>query len=127
MYNNRLKTCAVNYSEEYENSQIYLKYGKVDRKMEEEKKIKVYVKQMTNKETGEKFNSYKAVTKQGKIDLRFTQDVKEEQRPTELSYIFVPVSKVNVNQKSEFPVMWVSEITKIEPVDFKQNINDYLD
>lgn len=93
----------------------------------EEKKIKVYVKQMTNKETGEKFNSYKAVTKQGKIDLRFTQDVAEEKRPTELSYIFVPEDKVNVNQKSEFPVMWVSAITKIEPVEFKQNINDYLD
>ena len=95
--------------------------------MEEEKKIKVYVKQMTNKETGEKFNSYKAVTKQGKIDLRFTQDVAEENRPTELSYIFVPVSNVNVNQRSEFPVMWVSKISKIEPVELKQNINDYLD
>ena len=91
------------------------------------KKIKVYVQRRTNKETGESFNSYKAVTKQGKIDLRFTQEVKEELRPTELCYIHVNEDKVNVNQKSEFPVMWVSEIVKIEPVEFKQNINDYLD
>ena len=91
------------------------------------RKIKVYVEERTNKETGKKFNSYKAVTKQGKIDLRFTQDVKEEERPTKLCMLFVPENNVNVNQKSEFPVMWVSKISKIEDIEFKQNINDYLD
>ena len=91
------------------------------------RKIKVYVTEHTNKETNEKFNAYKAVTKQGKIDLRFTQNVSEEEKPTKLSYIFVPEECVNVNQKTEFPIMWVSEIDHIEEVEFKQNINDYLD
>lgn len=91
------------------------------------KQIKVYVKEQTKKETGEKFLTYKAVTKQGKIDLRFTKDVKENEKPTKICMMFVPEENVNVNQRSEFPVMWVSKIDHIEEIEFKQNINDYLD
>ena len=91
------------------------------------KRFKVYVSKRTNNETNEEFNAYKALTKQGKIDLRFTKDVKEEDRPTKTCYLLVSEENVNVNQKFEYPIMWVSKIDEIEEIEFNQNINDYLD
>ena len=94
-------------------------------------KVKIFVSQVSKKnlEEGktETFTAYKAMTKQGKIDLRFTKDVAEKDRPTKSCYIFVPEENVNVNQKYEFPVMWVSKIDHTEDIEFKQNLKDYLD
>ena len=96
--------------------------------MEKElKKIKVYVSTRKNKETGEEFNVYKAVTKQGKIDLKFRKEIPSENLPTHTCNIFVDKSKLNVNQKFEFPVVWVSEIDHIEEIEFNQNVDEYLD
>ena len=96
--------------------------------MEKElKKIKVYVSERENHETQEKFKVYKALTKQGKIDLRFTKDVAEETKPTKTCNLFVEPSHVNVNQKFEYPVMWIDKIDHCEEIEFKQNLNDYLD
>lgn len=100
--------------------------------MEKElKKIKIFVSQVTKKnlekEENETFTAYKAMTKQGKIDLRFTKDVAEKDRPTKSCYIYVPVENVNVNQKREFPVMWISKIDHTEEIKFEQNLKDYLD
>lgn len=91
------------------------------------KKIKVYVSERVNHETNETFKVFKALTKQGKIDLRFTKDVKEETKPTKTCYMFVSLENVNVNQKFEFPIMWVSAIDHLEEIEFNQNISDYLD
>lgn len=91
------------------------------------KKIKVYVSSRENHETKEVFDVYKAVTKQGKIDLKFTKDVKSEELPKKTCYVYVEIENVNVNQKFEYPVMWISKIHHIEEIEFKQNINDYLD
>ena len=89
--------------------------------------FKVYVEERTNKETGEKFKTYKALTKQGKIDLRFTKEVAEESKPSRVCELFVEDNFVNINQKFEFPVMWVSKIDHLEDITFVQNINEYLD
>lgn len=91
------------------------------------KKIKVFVSKRENHETQEQFLVFKALTKQGKIDLRFTKDVKDEEKPTKTCYLFVEPSNVNVNQKFEYPVMWISKIDHCEEIAFSQNINDYLD
>ena len=91
------------------------------------KKIKVYVSKRVNHETNESFNVYKALTKQGKIDLRFTKEVVEETKPTKVCYMFVEDENVNINQKFEYPVMWVSKIDHLEDIEFNQNIDDYLD
>lgn len=95
------------------------------------KKIKIFVSQVSkrNLEEGkeETFTAYKVITKQGKIDLRFTKDVAEKDRPTKSCYVYVPVDCLNVNQKYEFPVMWVSKIDHTEEINFKQNLSEYLD
>lgn len=91
------------------------------------KRIKVFVSKRENHETQEQFFVYKALTKQGKIDLRFTKDVKDEEKPTKTCYLFVEPSHVNVNQKFEFAVMWIDKIHHCEDIEFKQNISDYLD
>lgn len=93
----------------------------------EVKKIKVYVSERENHETGEKFNVYKALTKQGKIDLKFTKDVEKEKLPVHTCWLFAKETKINVNQKFEYAVMWISEIDHLEEIEFKQNIKDYLD
>ena len=91
------------------------------------KKIKVFVSERENHETQTKFRVFKALTKQGKIDLRFTKDVDDKSKPTKTCYLFVKPEHVNVNQKFEFAVMWIDEIDHLEDIEFKQNINDYLD
>jgi len=91
------------------------------------KKIKVYVSERENHETQEKFNVYKALTKQGKIDLRFTQNVLEETKPLKTCWLFVEEKNVNVNQKFEYPVMWIDKIDHLEKIEFSQNLSDYLD
>ena len=91
------------------------------------KKIKVYVSERTNHETGEKFKVYKALTKQGKIDVRFTKDVDEKSKPQKTCWLFVEENHVNVNQKFEFPIMWIDKIDHLEDIAFEQNLKDYLD
>lgn len=101
---------------------------KEELKLENEmKKIKVYVSERENHETQTKFRVYKALTKQGKIDLRFTKDVDDKSKPTKTCYLFVEPSHVNVNQKFEYPIMWVDKIDHCEEIEFKQNLADYLD
>lgn len=99
----------------------------MEKENENLKKIKVYVSRRKNNETGEEFNVYKALTKQGKIDLKFRKEISVEQLPTHTCYILVDVNNLNVNQKFEYPVMWVSKIEAIEEIEFNQNVSDYID
>ena len=91
------------------------------------KKIKVFVSTRENHETHEKFNVYKALTKQGKIDLKFRKEVEVEKLPQHTCYLFADVNDINVNQKFEYPVMWISKIHHLEEIEFNQNIDDYID
>lgn len=104
-----------------------LEKEKIELEQEETKRFKVFVNTRKNNETGEDFNVYKALTKQGKIDLKFTKDVDKEKLPTHTCFLKVKKSHVNINQKFEYPVMWVSEIDSLEEIQFTQNVDDYLD
>ena len=87
--------------------------------------IEIDCTERVNKETGEKFLSYKALSKKGYIDLKFTKDVKNV--PQKACIIIVPVNKINVNRKSKFPVVWVSEISEVKEFEFKQNTAEYFE
>ena len=89
------------------------------------REIEIDCTERINKETGEKFLSYRALSKKGYIDLRFTKDV--ENKPTHACKIIVEDDKVNVNRKSKFPVCWVSAIKEIKEFEFTQNVADYFD
>lgn len=91
------------------------------------KKVKVYVSTRENHETKEMFNVYKALTKQGKIDLKFRKEVPAEKLPKHTCYLFAKETDISVNQKFEYPVMWISDVDHLEEIEFNQNIKDYLD
>lgn len=93
--------------------------------MEKMLEIEIDVQERTNHETGEKFLSYRGLSKKGYIDLRFTKEV--ENKPTHACKIIVPETKINVNRKSKFPVAWVSEIKEIKDFEFKQNTSEYFE
>lgn len=89
--------------------------------------IEIDVQERTNHETGEKFLSFKGLSKKGYIDLKFTRDVKDEEKPNHSCIIVVPVDKINVNRKSKFPVAWVSQIKEVKEFEFKQNTSEYFE
>lgn len=93
--------------------------------MEKMLEFEIDCTERVNKETGEKFLSYRALSKKGYIDLRFTRDVKD--LPNHACKIVVSETKINVNRKSKFPVVWVSEIAEVKEFEFKQNTADYFD
>ena len=90
-------------------------------------KIKIIeVKEITAKQTGNKFTAYKAVTKQGKkIDCRFTKEVSI--LPTEPCYIVVDDDKANVDTNRQYPVLWVKEVKEILPFESNNNLSDFFD
>ena len=91
------------------------------------KRIKVYVSERENHENHEKFNVYKALTKQGKIDLKFRKEVDKEKLPTHTCFVCVKETDISINQKYEYPVMWIADIDHLEEIEFIQNIKDYID
>lgn len=101
----------------------------------ETKRIKVYVKQRKTSD-GRSFNVYKTVTKNNRlIDCKFKKEVTNV--PTEDSYITVAVDNMNIAKNTEFPVLWVSAIESVEPINGErteeqrernaQQINDFFD
>lgn len=83
--------------------------------MEETKRIKLYVEEKTTADGSRKFNVYKSVTKNGrKIDVKFRKTCKSV--PTENSYITVKVDNMNMQKNTEFPILWINEIEKSEPM-----------
>lgn len=92
-------------------------------------KIKIVeVKEVTAKTTGNKFMTYKAVTKTGnKIDCRFTKDVNPSLIPVEPCYIIVDDDKANVATNRQYPVLWVKEVKEILPFESHNNLSDFFD
>ena len=76
-------------------------------------------------EDGTEFFSYKAFTKKGWTNLKFTKDC--ENVPVEPSFIYVEKEDVNVSYKEKYPVVWVRKIVKVERIDFEQKVADYFD
>jgi len=92
-----------------------------------ELKIKVsQVKDCTTKD-GRKFKAYRCVGSNGDtMDLKFTRDCHNV--PTERCWILVDSDKVNVSRRGEYPVTWVKDINRVEPLGTgKTNAADYFD
>lgn len=65
---------------------------------------------------GRNFDTYKAVEKSGKlVDLKFTKDVKN--MPNESGFIYVENDKINLSNKSKYPVYWVKGVSRYEEYD----------
>lgn len=78
------------------------------------RKYKIYVEERTTSD-GRKFMVYKTVTKNGRmIDAKFRKTV--TQLPKEKSFVTVPEGASNISTATEYPVLWISEVTKIEPI-----------
>lgn len=87
--------------------------------VEEVKEIKVKVYHKQTKE-GKKFNSYRAVKKDGTlIDAKFRKDVKAI--PTEDSMVVVKVENLNISYAKEYPVLWIKEVEEIKPIERLNN------
>lgn len=88
------------------------------------KEIRILVKEVTTKD-GKKFNSYKAVQKDGKlIDLRFTKEVKP--LPEEDCFIVVEEKNINIDNSRLYPRCWVKRIEEIKPFETKAPSSDDL-
>lgn len=84
--------------------------------MANELKIKVAtVKEVKSKTSGQKFTVYQCVDNKGNLmDLKFRRDAQNV--PKERCYIFVDADKCNVSRRSEYPVLWVETVNRIEPI-----------
>lgn len=88
-------------------------------------KIEIMGTPVKNKE-GEEFIAFKAFTKKGKMDLKFTKDC--NLIPEKSCYIYVDKNDkeaININRKFKFPVIWVKKVEKIE--DFPDRTKTYDD
>ena len=84
------------------------------------------VEHIKDKERGLDFLAYKTLTKKGKfMDLRFRREVKNA--PEETCVIVVDEDKCNVDDQRKYPILWVSEIKRIEPfASKKSNASKYF-
>ena len=91
-----------------------------------ELKIKVIEVKPVELQDGKKFTAYKVLTKDGKkIDAKFRQEVKN--LPTEPCYRVVDSDKCNVSANRQYPVLWVSEIKRLEEFDTATNSEKFFD
>ena len=94
--------------------------------MEEMKVFKIIEVKEINTKDGKKFNTYKTVAKNGKkLDVRFRKDCKNI--PTEPCEILVKVENCNVDSTRQYPILWVTNVEEITPLERKSNIEDYFD
>lgn len=90
------------------------------------KQLVVTVVKRENKETGEKFDTYKVSTSKGGLyDLKFRKEVPEEVRPKVSSVLFVNLEDIDFQQKNRsFPVVWIHGVIGFMPlVDKKAKID----
>lgn len=84
-------------------------------------RVKVYEKETLDKK--KKFNTYKAVQKNGTlIDLKFTQAV--TLLPKEECFIVVPDTSVNMDVNRLYPCLWCKEVTEIKPIVKKEVVDE---
>lgn len=80
----------------------------------ETKKIKILVQERTTS-NGKKFDTYKAVTKNGRlIDCKFRKEVKD--LPTANCYAVIGIDDMNIDKNKEYPTLWVSAVQGYESV-----------
>ena len=91
-----------------------------------EKRIKIVEVKNIETKDGKKFTAFKALDKNGKrIDCKFTRTVLNV--PTQRCFIYVDDDAFNVDERKEFPVLWVKRINKIENIESENATNKYFD
>ena len=91
-----------------------------------ERKFRIIdVKEITTRD-GKKFKAFKTIGKAGrKMDCRFVQGCKNV--PTEPCIIVVEEENANVDTTRVYPILWIKDVIRIEPVQRKNNISDFFD
>lgn len=86
----------------------------------------VKVEDIDIKEKNLHFKAYKTLTDAGKfMDVRFRSDVKNT--PEEPCIIVVDDSMCNVDDQRRYPVLWVKEVKRIEPLPKREsNVGKYF-
>lgn len=73
------------------------------------KKIKIIVAEKQTKDGNKKFNTYKTVTKNGRlIDVKFRKEVKN--LPEGTCFAEILVDNMNIDKTRQYPVLWVSAV-----------------
>ena len=90
-------------------------------------KIKIIeVKEVTARESGNKFLTYKTVDKKGKkLDVRFTAACSI--KPKEACFVICDENDANVDTSRQYPCLWIKEVIRTEPIVKRSNVSDYID
>ena len=80
--------------------------------------LDVYVKNMVNNVTGNKFKSYST---KGKNDeffaVRFTKDVPQDKIPKSRSKLYVKEDMLFTDRRNKIPKVWIRAVERIEAVE----------
>ena len=86
--------------------------------MAKEVKIKITEVKNVKLPNGVAFKAYRCALKDGNImDLKFQRAA--HNIPTERCWIYVSEGNFNVSRRKEYPVVWVKDVNRIEPITVK--------
>lgn len=90
------------------------------------KEIKIKVTNVRDVDyNGRKFKAYHCLDGDGNnVELKFTRECHNV--PTERCFIYVDSDKVNVNRKKEYPVVWVKDVNRIEPISRSSSVEKFF-
>ena len=73
-----------------------------------------------------KFKAYKTVDKTGrKMDVRFTRECSNT--PSEPCTIVCDTQDCTVDTRRQFPILWIKNVQRIEPLERKSNVSEFFD
>lgn len=80
--------------------------------------LDVFVKNMVNSVTGNKFKSFSTKGKNGEFfAIRFTKDVPQDKIPKSRSKVYVKDDMVFTDRRNKVPKVWIRAVERIEPVE----------
>lgn len=72
-----------------------------------------------------KFKAFKTVDKSGKkMDVRFVRDCANV--PAEPCTVVCDDSQCNVDTRRQYPVLWIKNVIRVEPLERKSNVSDFF-
>ena len=91
--------------------------------MAKEVKIKIVEVKDVKLPGGRTFKAYRCALKDGNVmDLKFRQDAQNV--PSDRCWIYVSEGNFNVSRRKEYPVVWVTTVNRIEPLQAKKSDAD---
>lgn len=63
------------------------------------------------------------------IELRFTKDVSDGEKPLSHSYVYVECDKAHIDYRNkQFPVLWIRSVEKVEQIEHpKEDLSQYFE